>query len=117
MPRPFERAAQVGVIAHYEGVLAAELQHDFREPPASPLVDPAPCLSGASEADEAHAGRLDERRPGLEKGLKSVAQKGGLLAWSEQQEYLKGIREAADGATRGAVVPEDALRRLGAKAA
>jgi hypothetical protein len=42
---------------------------------------------------------------------------GGPLRWAEQQQYVKGIREAADGLERAQLVLADALRRISRPAA
>jgi hypothetical protein len=41
-----------------------------------------------------------------------VSTDGGPLRWAEQQAYVKGIREAADGLERAHLVLADALARI-----
>ena len=63
--RPLDCPIEVGVVAHDERVLAAELHDRLREPPPRGLRDRAPCRSRARERDQVDRGILDERHPGL----------------------------------------------------
>jgi hypothetical protein len=56
--------------------------------------------------------RLKELAGKFEQEWGRVSAERGRLRWAEQQAYVKGIREAADGLERGQLVLADALARV-----
>ena len=62
---PLDRAIEIGVVAHHERVLAAELEARLRKASCRSLVDRAAGGRGAGEAHEVDVRVLDERRTGL----------------------------------------------------
>ena len=52
---------QIGIVAHDERILAAELEADFREATSGGCRDPSAHLTRSSKADKSHVGMLHER--------------------------------------------------------
>ena len=62
---PLDRAIEIGVVAHHERVLAAELEARLRKASCRSLVDRAAGGRRAREAHEVDVRVLDERGTGL----------------------------------------------------